>query len=128
MSWLTWLEAGIDYGRKLVDSGLEGAGRGRDEFLAGEELAPLLDHSAEEALLGAAIGTCVGVVSGYVGSRQGQRKRMIVYGVVGGTLGLAAGLAWGTRGLTKSVAEGMMKKVNQVRDEHWLEKNPIDYA
>jgi hypothetical protein len=48
--------------------------------------------------------------------------------LLGGALGFGVGVAWESRRLTTSVASGAAKSISKVRDEHWLEKNPIDYA
>jgi hypothetical protein len=49
-------------------------------------------------------------------------------GLIGGLIGLTAGIVWETRFLAASAAGGALDHVSKVRDEHWLEQNPIDYA
>jgi hypothetical protein len=49
-------------------------------------------------------------------------------GLFGGLVGLAAGVVWDTRLLAASAAGGALARIEKVRDEHWLERNPIDYA
>ena len=39
-----------------------------------------------------------------------------------------AGVIWESRQLSATVASNSWKRVSKTRDEHWLEKNPIDYA
>jgi hypothetical protein len=48
--------------------------------------------------------------------------------VLGAFLGLTAGLLWETRFLTVSSAGAALEGIEKVRDEHWLERHPIDYA
>ncbi|MBI3475615.1 MAG: hypothetical protein HY010_07765 [Acidobacteria bacterium] len=55
-------------------------------------------------------------------------RKSLAWGLLGGTIGLVAGIAWKSRCLTTSVADGAMESMGRVRDEHWLEKHPIDYA
>jgi hypothetical protein len=55
-------------------------------------------------------------------------KRVLAFGLLGGAIGLGAGLVWENRCLAASVAGGALRNIDRVRDEHWLEKNPIDYA
>jgi len=43
-------------------------------------------------------------------------------------IGFGASLAWQTRRLARSITRGALRNVSRVRDEHWLEKHPIDYA
>jgi hypothetical protein len=127
MNACSWLESSLDYARKLIDSGLQGAGYGRERFFDAEPLAPFVSQSARTALQGATVGACIGLLGSCLG-RDGKRVRSLAYGALGGALGFGIGLVWGTRRFTSSVAHGVLDNVNTVRDEHWLEKNPIDYA
>jgi hypothetical protein len=54
--------------------------------------------------------------------------RALAYGLLGGAIGFGVGVAWESRRLTASVASGALKNIGRVRDEHWFELNPIDYA
>jgi hypothetical protein len=40
-----WVKTNVDYGRRLVDSGLDGARSGQDQFLDGKPLTPYLGES-----------------------------------------------------------------------------------
>ncbi len=51
-----------------------------------------------------------------------------MFGFLGWAIGLGAGIAWKTRGLTECVASNAFRNMGKVRDEHWLERHPIDYA
>jgi hypothetical protein len=122
-----WSKSNADYGRKLIDSGLEGARSGRDEFLNGEPLGPFLGESALNAWKAASVGACVGVMASFPGRRRSIAKTLAL-GLLGGAVGFGAGLLWESRHLTASVADGAMRNIGKVRDERWLSKNPIDYA
>jgi hypothetical protein len=37
-------------------------------------------------------------------------------------------IAWQSRRLTACAANGALRNIGRVRDEHWLETHPIDYA
>jgi hypothetical protein len=52
----------------------------------------------------------------------------VAFGLVGGAIGFMASLIWENRRFTASVVSGALKNIGKVRDEHWLEKHPIDYA
>jgi hypothetical protein len=52
----------------------------------------------------------------------------LAYGLLGGAIGFGAGVAWESRRFTASVADGALRNIGKVRDEHWLTKHPIDYA
>ena len=123
-----WSKSSVEYGRKLVDSGLEGAQEGEEAFLHGEPLAPFLGQAAQKALAPAAVGACLGVVGSRPWSRSRSAGKTINFAVFGGLIGFALGLGWESRRLTASVASGAMKNIEKTRDEHWLERNPIDYA
>jgi hypothetical protein len=123
-----WSKSSVDYGRKLVDSAVEGARAGEDEFLKEEPLIPYLGKSARQALAPAAIGACLGVLGGYLANRRRSTTRALAGGLLGGTIGFGAGMIWQNREFTASVASGAWKSIGKTRDEHWFEKNPIDYA
>ncbi len=123
-----WVKSNVEYGRRLVDSGIEGARSGQDEFLNGEPLAPFLGESVRGALAPAALGACVGVLVGYPICRRKSPTATWAYGLMGCAIGLAAGVAWKSRHLSASVAGSALKNIDRVRDEQWLSKHPINYA
>jgi hypothetical protein len=123
-----WSKSNADYGRRLFNSGIEGARSGRKAFLNGQSLTPFLSESVRSALNPAALGVCIGVLGSYPGYRQKSITRALVFGLLGGAIGLGAGLAWESRRLTASVAGSALKNIGKIRDERWLTKHPIDYA
>ncbi len=128
MGLRAWSKSNLEYGRKVLDSGLEGAHTGREAFLNGRPLTPILNESISSAWKPAAIGACVGALAGYPGNRHTSTSRMFAFGLLGATFGFVAGVAWGSRGFTVSVARGALRNMEKVRDAHWLERHPIDYA
>ncbi len=128
MSVLEWSKASVDYGRKLMDSALEGARTGESEFLKEEPLVPYLEESARHALRPALVGACVGIVGGCLGAGRRSPARALACAILGGALGFGAGVLWGSRKLTANVASRAWRSVRKTRDEHWFERNPIDYA
>ncbi|MGD0215168.1 MAG: hypothetical protein ABSB87_18220 [Terriglobales bacterium] len=123
-----WSKSSADYGRRLLDSGIEGARSGRESFLNGESLAPFLSESVRSAVTPAVVGACLGVLGSYPGCRQKSATRALAFGLLGGVIGLSLGLAWESRRLTASAAGGALRNIGRVRDERWLTKHPIDYA
>ena len=128
MNVATWLTPDVEYGRKLFRSAVEGARSGEETFLDGKPLHLFVDESAWHALRPAALAACIGALGAYSGSRRRAPGRALAYGVIGGVIGFGVGLAWHGRKLTASVASGAWRKLGKARDEHWLERNPIDYA
>jgi hypothetical protein len=128
MNLREWSKSEIDYSRKLLNSGLEGARSGRKAFLHGEPLTPVLNESARNALSVAAAGACIGLLGSYLGNRHKSASRAFAFGVFGGAVGFGVGVAWGNRRLEATVFSGAWKNIGRARDEHWLERNPIDYA
>jgi hypothetical protein len=126
MNFYQWEKSNSEYGRKLVHSGLEGARSGQKAFLNERPLAPFLNQSARKALTPAAIGAGLGLLRGC--SRNKSAVTALAYGIVGCAVGFGAGIAWENRLLGRSVISGVLKNIGRVRDEHWLEQNPIDYA
>jgi len=123
-----WSKSNADYGRRLLDSGIEGARSGREAFLAGESLAPFLNETMRSAVRPAVLGACVGILTSGPRSRQKSATRTLAFGLLGGALGLSIAFAWESRRLTASAAGGALRSMGRVRDERWLAKHPIDYA
>ena len=123
-----WSKSELEYARRVLSSALEGARCGREAFLKGRSLAPFLSEEVRNALKPAAVGVCIGVLGSRPGDRRSPINRALVFGFVGGAIGFAAGIAWRTRGLTECVASNAFRNIGKLRDEHWLERHPIDYA
>jgi len=123
-----WSRSEVEYGRKVLDSGLEGIRSGREAFLQGRSLTPFLNESVRKALKAAAIGACLGALSGYRRNRNRSIGRMLVFGLLGGAIGFGTGMAWESRGLTESAAGAALRNIHHARDEHWVEKHPVAYA
>lgn len=123
-----WSKSEVEYGRRVLNSGLEGVRSGQEAFLRGRPLTPFFRESFRKALMPAAVGACVGVLTGC--PREGHRSvaRFLASGLFGGLIGFTAGVVWESRLLAVSVAGGALARIDKVRDEHWLERNPIDYA
>jgi hypothetical protein len=60
--------------------------------------------------------------------QQESASRAFAFGMFGGAIGFGLGVAWGNRRLGASVVSGAWKNIGRARDEHWIERNPIDYA
>src|SRR5271165_5248420 len=101
-----WSKSSVDYGRKLVDSAVEGARTGEDRFLKEAPLVPYLTKSARQALAPASIGACLGVLGGYLADRRRSPARAIAGGLLGGAIGFGAGMIWQNREFTASVVSG----------------------
>lgn len=123
-----WSKANADYGRKLINSGLEGARSGREAFLHGESFAPFLGNSVRSALKPAAVGVCLGLLGSRSGNHNKSAARSMACGLLGGSIGFGIGIAWQSRQFAASMLAAALGRIEEVRDEHWLEKNPIDYA
>jgi hypothetical protein len=118
----------FEYGRRVLHSALEGARGGREAFLKGQPLTPFLSDGIRSALKPAAIGACIGVLGSYPCGHRWSISRTLAFGLTGWAIGLGAGVAWETRGLTACATNGALKNIGRLRDEHWLERHPIDYA
>lgn len=69
-------------------------------------------------------GACFGLLRSHRSHGRSHLSEAIAFGA----LGLFVGLFWETRGVSAGVARAALNEINRVRDEHWLEMNPIDYA
>jgi hypothetical protein len=102
----------IAYVGDLVEAGWNGAIGARRPASTASIWAP------------AAVGAIAGALSASFSGPRRSRQRALT----GSVLGAALGLLWGSRAVTAAAARGAARKVNTVRDAHWLEKHPIAYA
>ncbi len=123
-----WSKSELEYGRRVLNSVLEGARGGREAFLKGRSLTPFLSEEVRNALKPAAVGACIGLLGSYLGDHRSSIGRALAFGFVGWAIGLGVGVAWKTRGLTECVASNAFRNIGKLRDEHWLKRHPIDYA
>ena len=123
-----WSKSEVEYGRRVLNSGLEGVRSGGEAFLHGRPITPFFRESLQKALKPAAVGACLGLLANCPRKGRTDLRRTLMFGVLGGFLGFAGGVLWETRFIAASAAGGAIDSVGKVRDEHWLEKNPIDYA
>lgn len=128
MSLREWSKSELAYGHKVLDCGIEGARCAQEEFLRGTDPRPFLWESVRHAFGSAALGACLGILGSYPGIRRSRTGRMLSFGFLGGAIGFGAGVAWESRCLAASVALGALRNMGRARDEHWLERHPIDYA
>ena len=128
MNVMAWSKSTVDYGRKLVDSAVDGVRTGEDEFLVDGRLTPYLTKGASRSLVPAAIGAILGTYCGALRHERRSTARILTGCILGGLLGFSAGMVWETRYLTESIGTNVRKRVQSARDEHWFEENPIDYA
>lgn len=127
MNLVKWSKSEANYGRKLMDSAIEGARQGEGKLLKGESLRRYLEKSALNAIVPTTLGACLGWFGGYLEDKRSSR-RALACAVLGGAIGFGASIIWENRELTASVASGAWQSLNKTRDARWFEKNPIDYA
>jgi len=128
MNLREWSESEVEYGRKVLNSGMAGARSGREAFLNGRPLTTFLSDAVRHASTPAAAGALVGMLSSFPGRKHRSASRTLVFGLLGWAVGLGLGTAWQSRGLTTCAAKRALKNIGRVRDEHWLATHPIDYA
>jgi len=128
MNLMEWSKSSVDYARKLVDSAVEGARDGENEFLKEELFIPHIRASARHAVAPVFVGTLIGAAGGYLCCGRRYTRKAVAGGLLGGIIGFSTSVMWDNRQLAASVGSGAWKKISKTRDEHWFEKNPIDYA
>ena len=87
---------------------------------------PEISRAAQDAWQPAVIGACVGALVAYLTGRKSRNRAGGRLGGRGG--GLQRRVIWGSRSVTGPIAEGAWKQVNQARDKHWLDRNPVVYG
>ena len=118
----------VEYGQKLVNAGITGIRTGQDSARGEESLRKIAADAARDSLALAAIGACVGLLQSQFADKRDRRAKALALGALGSVLGFCVGFGWKTRKVTSSVAHSTTRELRRVRDEHWLELNPIDYA
>ncbi len=111
----------IEYSRKLIHAGIQGL----HSSVANPKLGPELAVAANSSLKAAVIGAGVAWMGCTILKQRTQRGRITV---ACGALAFCADFGWKTRVLGSQLLNGAAKAVSEVRDQHWLESNPIDYA
>ncbi len=122
------LTSRVSYGQQLWKSGLSGLSSGRDAHLNGRPLSEVLSESARASLGLATLGACAGLLRYCLPARRNRIPKALACGLLGGAFGFLAGFGWRTRELTESMTRSAAKKMGVVRDQHWLDTHPIDYA
>ncbi len=123
-----WSRSSADYGRTLLRYGREGATRAGESYLHGESFASFFNHSARHAVLPAVLGGAIGFLSSYPSRGRSSARRAALLGLMGAMAGFSAAVAWQSRRLAADAASGALKSMSRARDQHWLERHPIDYA
>jgi len=118
----------VRYGRKLVSAGITGVRTGQDSARGEQRLSKVAAEAAQGSLALAAVGACAGLMSSCLMRRDKRFANAVILGGVGSALGFLAGFSWKTRKVTSSVACSAARELGKVRDSHWLELHPIDYA
>ena len=127
MSNQNWLKENLEYGKELASSALKGAESARHDVLAEDGLSEI-SQAAKDAWQPAVIGACVGALVAYLTDERKSSRTALAGALVGAAVGFSGGVIWGSRGVTGPIAKGALKQVNQARDKHWLDKNPVVYG
>jgi hypothetical protein len=116
------------YSKELLEAGITGANTARQEVLAAEETTDLVASATQESWQPATIGGLAGAVCGVLADDRRPLRGVIAGGLFGALLGFAGSFVWRTRPLTSAMARNAGKRINEVRDGHWLSKHPINYG
>jgi len=118
----------VRYSRKLVNAGITGIRHGQDSARGDQPLSAIAADAALGSLGLAVAGACLGLLSSCLMPRRNRLPNVIALGTLGSAVGFFAGFTWKTRNVTSSVAQSTARELRKVRDQRWLELNPIDYA
>ncbi len=128
MSIKDTVKENIAYSKELLEAGIDGANAARQEVLTAETTSDLVTSAAQESWQPATIGVLVGAICGVLADDRKPLRGVIAGSLFGAVLGFGGSFAWKTRPLTTAMARKAGKRINQVRDGHWLSKNPINYG
>jgi len=108
-----------EYGKKLVDAAVTGLRAGQPG-----DAGRYFSSMAVKSLQLAAGWAC----AAWLGSHLLRRRAKLPLALGYAGIGFLAAMAWNSRPATRSMASSALREMNRVRDQHWLELNPIDYA
>lgn len=114
------MKPGVYYIVDLIHAGMDGA-------VTAEKTTIVPQTLIGSVLTATAIGAGAGAGVALLNEKR-SKYEVAIKSLIGGVVGLGCGLAWASRGYTGSIARGAKRKIDVVRDAHWLEKHPIDYA
>jgi hypothetical protein len=116
------------YSKELLEAGISGVNTARRELLAAEETTDLVASATQESWQSATVGGLTGAVLGVLADDRRPLRGVIAGGLFGALVGFAGSFVWRTRPLTSAMARNAGKRINEVRDGHWLSKHPINYG
>jgi hypothetical protein len=124
MSHRESLANNFKYGRTILQAGIRGLRRA-EQGLLDRDSKHYLAESAREALVCAALGGGLAALESEINHRfRGRLARVLACG----SLAFCADFAWRTRNMSSHLMDSAAREITMVRDQHWLEENPIDYA
>jgi hypothetical protein len=118
----------IAYSKELLEAGIEGANTARKEVLTAEATADLFAAAAQESWQPATFSMLAGAICGALADDRRPLRGMAAGGLFGALFGFAGSFVWKTRPLTSAMARNAGKRINKVRDVHWLSKHPVNYG
>jgi hypothetical protein len=121
-----WVRNSFSETRDLIGSTMEGTNTALRS--AGPDAVPALSRAVRHSWGAAALGACIGVAGGILNDDRKPARGAIVGGFLGAAVGLSAGIAWNARSVISSIAGSAARNTGQLRDAHWLARNPINYA
>jgi hypothetical protein len=123
-----WVKDNVGYGRELVSSGFQGARSAWKTSAEDVNVASAVARMARDSWKPGVAGAILGAVAGYLLSERERTKYTVIGSLLGGAIGLSGSMTWSGRRVIGGIASEAMHNINEVRDQRWLDKNPIDYA
>jgi hypothetical protein len=114
----------FSYVRQLADAGWKGVSSTL-QHVDGPFFSPPLKHAAWTPM---AAGAALGVLGVRYARNARSKSDVAIGGAAGTAVGFIAAAIWASRHVTRAAARSAARRINAVRDAHWLELNPIDYA
>jgi len=123
-----WLRSELEYSHDLVNSAVDGARYGCQRAIADEPAREVLANAARKSVPLAAVGACVVTLAVHGARKRISSRSEMLCGMLGALIGFSAGIALSTRPVVEEMAHEAVHNINGVREAHWLERHPINYA
>ena len=118
------IEENFRYARELLLAGMQGIQSG-ERLMMSSDSRRQITTSARHALKAAVVGGSLVLLASTLTDHRRVRVARIF---ACSSIAFCADLLWNTRAISSQVLDCAEREIANVRDQHWLESHPIDYA
>lgn len=122
------LKSELFFAYHLLEAGLKACAPVRPDGAAAKPPLAAKLADCRHAWTSAAAAAAVGGLGTVLFGKRKSLQDVAFNGLIAASIGFAGALAWGSRERTAEIAHQAARNMGAIRDSHWLERYPIDYA